>query len=283
MRPRHMAAVIITMIAAPSFAGEAPRLDLEERLSDDRAAAPLPIPGAEAVNTPKPFTPGEELVYKITALGMTAGKARISVGASTERDGVDTWPVVVQARTDSIFDSIYPVKDRFVTWWDPSTDRVIGNEFYADERGKRRRTRSKLIHDEGKAEVFRLQEWDGSRSTRSYTIPAGSYDIAGAIMALRGRELVPGTVEEVDVFDGKKVFRLRCIVEGREKVKVGAGTFDAITARVQLGFDGNFKAKRDLKVWFSDDERRVPLRMEAEFVLGNVVADLLTVQRGIRL
>jgi len=242
-----------------------------------------PSEPADMRATAQPFTPGEELVYKITALGMTAGKARISVGSTTQRDGVAAWPVVVQAKTDSIFDSIYSVKDRFVTWWDPSTGRVVANEFYADERGKRRRSRSRLDHAGGKAEVLRVTEGTGEQSTRSYEIPSGAYDIAGAIFALRGRPLVPGTVEEVDVFDGKKVFRLRCIVEGREKLQVGAGSYDAIATRVQLGFDGNFQSKRDLKTWFSADDRRIPLRLEAEFVLGSVVADLMSAQKGVTL
>lgn len=279
MRPHHLAAALVAAIAAPSFAGEASSTERDET----SIAAPIPVPGGEPVSPPLPFTPGEELVYKITALGMTAGKARISVGSSTHREGVATWPVVVQARTDSVFDSIYSIRDRFVTWWDPATGRVVGNEFYADERGKRHRSRSRLVHDEGKAEVFRLKEWNGEKSTRSYEIPAGSYDIAGAIMALRGRNLVPGAVEEVDVFDGKKVFRLRCVVEGREKVKVGAGSYEAIVAKIRLGFDGNFQSKRDLKVWFSSDDRRLPLRLEAEFALGSVVADLLSEQRGVSL
>ncbi|AKU91216.1 ATP-dependent exoDNAse (exonuclease V) alpha subunit - helicase superfamily I member [Vulgatibacter incomptus] len=230
-----------------------------------------------------PFTPGEELVYDVTALGMTAGKARISVGSSTDRDGVPAWPLVVQARTDSVFDAIYSVKDRFVSWWDPATGRVVGNEFYADERGKRRRSKSRLDHDTGKAEVTRVKEWSGEKSVRSYEIPAGAYDIAGAMMALRSRPLKPGTVEEVDVFDGSKVFRLRCIVERREQVKVGAGTFDAILTRVQLGFEGNFESKRDLKTWFSADERHLPLRLEAEFVLGSVVAELASARKGVAL
>ncbi len=280
MRPHHLAAALIVAVAATSPARSATISDIPIIAEAPDVTTTEPSLAPE-VSTP--FTPGEELIYKISALGMTAGKARISIGSSTEREGVSTWPVVVQARTDSIFDSIYSVKDRFITWWNPSTGRVVGSEFYADERGKRHRSKSRLDHESGKAEVQRLKEWSGERSLKSYEIPAGSYDIAGAILALRGRPLMPGTVEEVDVFDGSKVFRLRCIVEGYEKVKVGAGSFDAIATRVQLGFDGNFKSKRDLKTWFSADERRIPLRMEADFVLGSVVADLISAQKGVSL
>lgn len=227
-----------------------------------------------------PFRPGEELVYEIRALGMKAGRARIQVGTWTERDGVRSWPVVVQARTDSLFDSIYSVRDKFVTWWDPETGRVIGADFWAEERGKKHRSRSHLDHEAGRAEVFRFKEWNGERSTRKYDIPPGSYDIAGAIFALRQRDLSPGSVEEVDVFTGRKVFRLVCIVEGVETIRVGAGSYRAVSARLKLGFDGNFASKRDVRVWFSADERKIPLRMEADFVIGSVVADL-TRARGI--
>lgn len=227
-----------------------------------------------------PFRPGEELVYEIRALGMKAGQARIQVGTWAERDGVRSWPVVVQARTDSVFDSIYPVRDRFITWWDPETGRVLGADFWADERGKRHRSRSRLDHDAGRAEVVRYKEWNGERSTREYDIPSGSYDIAGAILALRQRPLAPGSVERVPVFTGSKVFDLVCEVEGIETIQVGAGSYRALATRIKLGFDGNFKAKRDVRVWFTDDERKIPLRMEADFVIGSVVADL-TRARGI--
>lgn len=220
------------------------------------------------------FSPGEELHYTVKALGLHAGKARVQVGALSDLDGTPAWPLVFQARTDSIFDSIYSVRDRFVTWWDPETGRVIGADFYAEERGKRHRSRSRLDHEKGKAEVLRIKEWNNQRSTRTYDIPAGTYDIAGALFALRGRPLAVGTVEEMQVFTGKKVFTLRCTVEKKESIKVAGSQRSAIATKVELGFDGNFASKRDLRAWFSDDDRRVPLRVEAELVLGSVLIDL---------
>lgn len=220
------------------------------------------------------FRPGEELHYNVRALGLQAGKAQIQVGALTERDGVSAWPLVFQARTDSIFDSIYSVKDRFVTWWDPESGRVVGADFYAEERGKRHRSRSTLDHEAGKAEVVRVQEWNRKRTVRTYDIPSGAYDIAGALFELRNRPLTPGSEETLEVFTGRKVFTLRCFVEGKEKIRVAGEERDAIVTRVQLGFDGNFASKRDLRAWFSDDERRIPLRVEADLVLGSIVIAL---------
>jgi len=236
-------------------------------------ALALPASAAQEKGAALPFGPGEELIYRVTALGMTAGRARIAVGLPEKRGEVEAWPVVVQARTDSFFDSIYRVRDRFVTWWSPADGRVLGAEFHADEGGERRRSRTRLDHARGVAEVERQRA--GERSRATYAIPAGAYDIAGAIFALRRTPLAPGTVEELDVFTGRKVFRLRCTAVGVETVQTGAGSFEAIATRIELGFDGPFASKRDVRAWFSNDARRIPLRFEAELALGTLVADLL--------
>jgi hypothetical protein len=247
-------------------------------------ALSLVIPGASRAEAarPAPFSPGEEMVFEIGALGMTAGKARVSVGTTTDRDGVATWPIVVQAKTDSIFDAVYSVKDKFVTWWQPETGRVVGADFFADENGKRSRSRSVLDHAIGKAEVKR-EKASGERSVHSYDIPPGAYDIAGAVMALRARPLQVGDTEEISVFTGKKVFALRCRVTGNSRVKTEAGAFDAVETQIELGFDGNFASKRDVKAWFSNDERHLPLRVQAEFMLGSVVGELVAYHRGVSL
>lgn len=280
--------LFLMVLCPPTVAGgEAPTAPTTSAPVGDGApteSSPTESSPLQAPRKARSFTPGEELVYKVTALGMTAGKARITVGHATNRDGIDAWPVVVQARTDSIFDKVYTVRDRFVTWWHPETDRVIGADFYADEGGKKHRSMSKIDHGTGKAEVLRILDWKGGeRSKKTYDVPPGAYDIAGAIMALRGRPLVPGTVEEIDVFTGKKIFKLRCIVERVEQRKTSAGTFEALATRIQLGFEGQFASKRDLLAWFSNDDRRIPLRVEAEFALGSIVADLLEARKGISL
>lgn len=275
-RIHRLATALALVLALP--------VQAEEPTAPAQAAADAAtFSGPEEKRVSNPFTPGEELVYKVTALGMHAGKARISVGLGAPRDGVEAWPVVVQARTDSIFDSIYTVRDKFVTWWHPETNRVIGADFFADEGGRRQRSTSRLDHERGKAEVQRYREWNGSRSKGTYDIPPGAFDIAGAIFELRRRGLEPGSVEEIDVFTGKNVFRMRAVVERRETLRTAAGTFPAVQVRISLGFDGQFASKRDVKAWFSDDERHVPLRFEAEFVLGSIVAELLEERRGIRI
>lgn len=242
-------------------------------------AGPPALPAAER---PRAFSPGEELVYQIEALGMEAGKGRVTVGTPTDRDGVRALPIVAQGRTDSLFDRVYSVRDKFITWWDPATGRVIGSDLQADEGGKKHRSRSVLDHAAGKAYV-RREKVTGERTQSTYDLPAGTFDIAGAVMELRNRKLEPGTVEEVKVFTGKKTFTMRCKVEARERITVPAGSFDAVRTTISLGFDGKFASKGDVVGWFSADERHIPLRLEAELVLGTLRSELVQYRKGVSL
>jgi hypothetical protein len=53
-----------------------------------------------------------------------------------------------------------------------------------------------------------------------------------------------------------------------------------VKVQVRTAFEGQFRSKRDTFIWFSDDERRVLVRISAEFVLGSVVASLTAYRPG---
>ena len=44
---------------------------------------------------------------------------------------------------------------------------------------------------------------------------------------------------------------------------------------VIMPFQGIFLNQGNIRVWFTTDERRIPLRMKAKVVIGSIVADLI--------
>ena len=42
-----------------------------------------------------------------------------------------------------------------------------------------------------------------------------------------------------------------------------------------MPFQGIFLNQGNIKVWFTTDERKIPLRMKAKVIIGSVVADLV--------
>ena len=66
-----------------------------------------------------------------------------------------------------------------------------------------------------------------------------------------------------------------------ETVKTSAGKFPCIVVEPQFRGEGIFVSKgKSLKVWLTDDEYKMPVKMESEVFIGSVSAELLEYKRN---
>src|SRR3954469_5483781 len=70
------------------------------------------------------FGPGEQSTYVITYLGLPAGEFQVTVGMLMRRDDHDVWPVLSVAKSEI---PVYPMNDRYVTFWDPRERQNTGS------------------------------------------------------------------------------------------------------------------------------------------------------------
>src|SRR5450631_3447064 len=85
------------------------------------------------------FAPGEHLVYAVTALGILGGAGELDVGRATMIGGIATWPIVARARTEGVMEKLFPVHDRFVSWWDFARGESVQTDLLTNE-GKQHQT-----------------------------------------------------------------------------------------------------------------------------------------------
>ncbi|MCY1045412.1 DUF3108 domain-containing protein [Corallococcus sp. bb12-1] len=227
---------------------------------------------------PAAFGPGEQAQYRVKYLGMTAGTATVTVGAPMTQWGQSVWPIVALAKSDDLV-GIYPVKSRYVSYWNAAAQRITGSDLHSEENRKRRRQRIQLTEDSKGAKVVKQKESDPPRET-NHELPDGTLDMTGAAFALRGQDLTVGRTYTYPVFTGSKVFTMSATVEGRETLATLMGPRDAFRVRVHTEFGGNMESKRDLTAYFTTDVRHVPLRMEAEFALGSIVVEMTDYKPG---
>lgn len=231
-------------------------------LAGTTAIAAEPLPSAA-------FSPGEQMQYRIHYLGMDAGTAKIVVGPRTTQWGREVWPITTHAISDrKLF--FFPIKDRFVSYWDFETERTIGSDFYVDENRKRRYQRIRLDHQGGSAHVYKSEK----KAESVHAVEPGTSDIASATFALRNQDLAVGREFAVPVFTGTKSFVMKAAVLGIERINTALGPREVFKVRARTDFSGKLKSKRDVFAWFTTDPSHVPVRIEAEFVLGAVVAEL---------
>ena len=232
---------------------------------------------AQEVSRPA-FSPGEQATYQVQYLGVTAGTAQMTVGAPMRQWGREVWPMVSLVRTESLV-GVWPVKDKYVSYWDFNAQRVLGSDMHEDQNHKRRRVRVKLSEDGRSAQVIKQREGE-EPSERTHELAEGTLDVAGATFALRNRALVVGAEYSYPVFTGSKSFTMKAKVEGRETLNTRLGKQEVYRMRVYTEFSGSLASKRDMTAWVTTDARHLPVRVEAELSLGSIVAEVTTYEQG---
>ena len=173
---------------------------------------------------------------------------------------------------------MYPVRDRFISYWEPRQRRSVGSDFFQDENGKRRRERVRIDAAERKAFVTRQRE--GATAEPSYELNDAFADVAGAMLYLRNESLQVGHTVRVPVFTGDNTFVMEAVVEARQSIRTALGTRDVFRLRVSSDFSGKLKTKRDMQVYLTADAAQVPVRVEADFLLGTLRAELSAYSSG---
>jgi hypothetical protein len=233
---------------------------------------------AAETRLPAAFGPGEQATYRLQFLGLTAAIAQVTVGAETSQWGQEVWPIVTTAHTEPRI-KWFPVRDMFVTFWEPDKRRTIGSKLLVDENHRRRKQEIQIDHEKGVATVVKQSE--GAEEDRSsLQVPNDVMDVTSATFALREHPFEVGASFEVPVYTGRKLLTLKAHVEGRQTLSTVMGARDVFRVRIQASFTGSLQSKGDLVAYVAADATHLPVYIEAPFVLGKLVAELTDYQPG---
>jgi Protein of unknown function (DUF3108) len=227
----------------------------------------LPWPGAV------PWLPDERMDLQIDYLGITMGKARISV-ARTE-DGVT--PIRLVTRSAGLM-AVLTFRQTMVSLVDVATLLPRSSVLDAAEPGGYKHTDTARF--DRVANKVTVREKGRFDNTYEIDVPPGTLDFVTLVFHLRMLPLSDGATHTFQVLSGRKVSKVVATVTKREQVKTAAGTFPTVKVRVPTGFDGKFSEKNPTYVWFSDDDRRVVVRISADFAVGRAEAELTSYQPG---
>jgi Protein of unknown function (DUF3108) len=213
-----------------------------------------------------PYAPEEQMDFSIDYLGVTMGRARIAVG----RQEGGALPVILLARTTGMI-AVVDVREQLSSVLDLETGLPRIFTLDAVEPGYRHTDTARFDRLSNKATVREKGKYD---NTYDVDVPAGTVDFVALVFRLRTLPLEPGASHDFPVLFGRKVSRVTATVEAREKVSTPAGEFAAVKVRVPTGLTGKFSEKNPTYVWFSDDARRIVVRLSTDFAIGRAEAEL---------
>lgn len=226
---------------------------------------PRETENAEALSADLPFAVGEQLNYNVF-LGNTAqtiGTLSFQVRARARYFGRNGLLLSATGRTTGAGARLFPVNDAVNSYVDPSTLLPFRSELRLEE-GTRRVVQTVTLDQERAAAA----KDDGTR----VEIQVGTHDLVSVLYALRSFNLAPPRRNAVTILAINRLRTLSITSLQRETIELGGQRIPAI--QISLTTDDANPDRLGLRLWVSDDRRRLPLRMIITTPFGPVRADL---------
>jgi len=242
-------------------------------ISQTQASESIPVPKLH-VEAMQAYALGERLVYDVRYMGIRAGTAVLEVLDKTEMNGRDVYHVLSTVQSNDFISFFYPVDNRIESFID--TEKLYSHFIKIKQRqGKRRR--EKVI---GFNQVHhRAVQIKNNRST-IFEIPPNVQDSLSSLYFFRTLPPVDvGTSAFIPVHESRKNWELEIQVLSKERVKTKVGVFDTIKVRAVVRYEGLLMDKGDVYIWFTDDEKRIPVKIKSKIKIGSISISLISLTK----
>ena len=123
------------------------------------------------------------------------------------------------------------------------------------------------------------------KTEKTFTIPKNTQDILSAFYYLRNfatiDDIKPGEYIAIDMFFDEETTKFKLKFIGRENIKTKFGTVASMIFKPYVFSGRVFKEQESVTVWISDDDNKIPLRIQADLLVGSIKADLES-YKGVR-
>jgi hypothetical protein len=203
------------------------------------------------------FVEGETLDYNLTWLKITGGTARMTIAPS----GDESFRITSVAHSSPAIETTVARSNfsttRYVKRLDEEGDKMEEVTVIADGIASRMRKKVKQVR-----------------------VPYPVFDPISVIYQLRMRDLTPGKVYDFELIADGKLYTVHARIVRREKVQTPAGTFNCVRVEPQMIAGGEEREER-LFLWYTDDDRKIPVRIRTEIKVGAITATLRGVTAGV--
>ncbi|MFC1498593.1 DUF3108 domain-containing protein [Verrucomicrobiota bacterium] len=220
------------------------------------------------------FPVGEKLIYKLYWGVIPVGQAEFS-SEWIEENGKQFISLKGRARTGKVVSKIYPVDDFIESVVDAESFLPIRYIQKLKEGRHVRHDKITIDHKSGMA----CWESKLSQTNRVMKIDGDSRDILSFVYYARSKGYESGQHEKFRVLVDDKIYDLEVTGLSHETRKVkGYGKIKCLKVVPEAKFGEIFVRKGRVQMWFSDDKRRVCVRITAKLKVASLKAILVGVE-----
>ena len=208
-----------------------------------------------------PFGPGERMEYDVKFGAIRVGNAHMEVVSLDNLRGRPVWHTAFWVQGGNF---LYRVNDVYESWMDAETLSSLRFVQELEEGGKDIERRFEIYPERA---VFIQTSKKPPKEEKSVSQPL---DDGSFLYFIRTIPLEVG-----QTYDFNRYFRpdrnpVRIRVLRKERVKVPAGTFDAIVIQPVIKTKGIFSENGHAEIWLTDDDRHVMVQLKSKLSFGSL-------------
>jgi len=210
-----------------------------------------------------PFV-GEKMEFSVGWEFVRAGTAEINIS----QQGESGYKIHNFARTNGFFDIFKRVRDTLVSQGVCLGDKMQSTLFTTDQLEKKYTAKKyvQYLWQENKVSYTK------NETTKVYDVAAGHLNVLDAFYLTRIMPPSQGKPLSIPVFDAGEIYHVKVRFLKREKLRAPWGErVDCIVIQPDLETEGVFTSKGAIKIWLTDDEKRIPLKITAKIKIGHII------------
>ena len=219
-----------------------------------------------------PFKVGERLDYDLSWGFLPVGSAIMEVHSLKKVKDELCYLVKFSVRTNSFADKFYKVRT--------TIESIVLSDFKKSIRYKKSQEEGKtkknisvdFDYKQGRANYYQ----DGNLISKT-SIPSEVFDPLSIAYFFRLNDLEPNQEITLPTCDGKSFRKIVVRTGSRKKISVPGGSFNVIETIPEMqNLRGVFKKSPNsiLRVWYSTDKNRIPVKISSKVIVGSFNAKL---------
>jgi hypothetical protein len=215
--------------------------------------------------SPAPYRVGERLTYNVSFSNfISAAHIELLVAARGNFFGRDAIQLKGHIETTGMVNAaLFAVNNDYITYIDPAGGMPFRGQQILRAASRTSDTSADFNQPAGVAAL---------PAKRTGEFP-GTFDFLSAIYRLRALPLSQSSTYFISVRDGNDSYDAEVVVIGNEAIKTNVGSFNTIVCRLRIRNNSQVNGY-GVKIYFSDDQRHVPVLITARHSAGDIRAEL---------
>jgi len=232
---------------------------------------------ARSIYAKTSISPGERIRFSVTYLGVSAGDAEITLRPPVKHGKSWAHRITAEVKSSSWYSWLVKLHDSV---------EEVSNEalqftpvtFYINQVEKNYQSTKLLEYNQAALSVRQRSKRLGQDEVqKDFQYPKGTKEALGALYYVRTQlasSHPPPLHLEFPIFTSEKTWTGKASYRGSETRNINGNKYETDVYHLITTFGGLMEQKGDIRIWFSRDERKIPVYIEAYIKFGFIKVTL---------